>query len=159
MGSSDMDSKSEAENKELVTMFMEQLDVDEEVAVILASEGFSSIEEVAYVPEHELYEIEEFDEAIVDELRGRARDALLTKAISKEEQVSEPQPDLLEMEGMTKDLAFELAGMGVCSMEDLAEQAVDDILDLEGMTEEQASKLIMTARAPWFENESTEANQ
>jgi len=159
MGSSEMDSKSESESKELVTMFMEQLDVDEEVAVILAAEGFSSIEEVAYVPEQELIDVEEFDEDIVNELRGRARDALLTKAISTEEQVAEPQQDLLEMDGMTQDLAFKLASMGVCSMEDLAEQAVDDILDIEGMTDEQASKLIMTARAPWFENESNEANQ
>ena len=159
MGSSEMDSKSESESKLLVTMFMEQLDVDEEVAVILAAEGFSSIEEVAYVPEEELLEVEEFDEDIVNELRGRARDALLTKAISTEEQVAEPQQDLLEMDGMTQDLAFKFASMGVCSMEDLAEQAVDDILDIEGMTDEQASKLIMTARAPWFENESNEANQ
>jgi len=159
MGSSEMDSKSESESKELVTMFMEQLDVDEEVAVILAAEGFSSIEEVAYVPEQELIDVEEFDEDIVNELRGRARDALLTKAISTEEQVAEPQQDLLEMDGMNQDLAFKLANMGVCSMEDLAEQAVDDILDIEGMTDEQASKLIMTARAPWFENESNEANQ
>ena len=159
MGSSDMDSKAEAENKELVVMFMEQLDVDEEVAVILAAEGFSSIEEVAYVPEHELYDVEEFDEGIVNELRGRARDALLTRAISTEEHVTEPQPDLLEMEGMTKELAFDLAKMGVCSMEDLAEQAVDDILDVNNMTDELASKLIMTARAPWFENDSAESNQ
>lgn len=159
MGTSDMESKSENESKELVTMFMEQLDVDEEVAVILAAEGFSSIEEVAYVPEQELFDVEEFDEDIVSELRGRARDALLTKAISTEEQVAEPQQDLLEMEGMTQELAFSFAGIGVCTMEDLAEQAVDEILGIEGMTEEMASKLIMTARAPWFENESTEANQ
>jgi len=159
MGTTDMDSKSENESKELVTMFMEQLDVDEEVAVILAAEGFSSIEEVAYVPEQELFDVEEFDEDIVNELRGRARDSLLTKAISTEEQVDEPQQDLLEMEGMTQELAFSFANMGVCTMEDLAEQAVDDIIEVEGMTEEMASKLIMTARAPWFENESTEANQ
>jgi N utilization substance protein A len=159
MGTSDMESKADSENKELVTMFMDQLDVDEEVAVILAAEGFSSIEEVAYVPEQELVNIEEFDEDIVDELRGRARDALLTKAISTEEKVAEPQQDLIEMDGMTKELAFSFASMGVCSMEDLAEQAVDDILDVEGMTDALASKLIMTARAPWFENESTESNQ
>jgi len=111
MGSSEMDSKSESESKELVTMFMEQLDVDEEVAVILAAEGFSSIEEVAYVPEQELIDVEEFDEDIVNELRGRARDALLTKAISTEEQVAEPQQDLLEMDGMNQDLAFKLANI------------------------------------------------
>ena len=160
MTTSDMEAKSESETRELVQMFMDQLDVDEEVAAILVAEGFSSIEEVAYVPEAELNEIDEFDEDIVAELRGRARDALLTRAISQEEQVAEPQQDLLEMEGMDKDLAYKLAEKGVCSMEDLAEQSVDDLMDVEDMTEERASQLIMTARAPWFENETNqEANQ
>lgn len=159
MSSSEMESKAESESKELVIMFMEQLDVDEEVAAILAAEGFSSIEEVAYVPEQELLDIEEFDEDIVNELRGRARDALLTKAISKEEDVAEPEQDLLEMEGMDNELAFTLAGMGVCTMEDLAEQSVDELLEIEGMTDEKAGALIMTARAPWFENEANESNQ
>lgn len=160
MTSSAMEAKSESESKELVQAFMEQLDVDEEVAAILAAEGFSSIEEVAYVPESELLDIEEFDEDIVQELRGRARDALLTRAISQEEDVSEPQQDLLEMEGMETDLAYKLAEMGITSMEDLAEQSVDELLEIEGMTDERASQLIMTARAPWFENEtSQEANQ
>ncbi len=162
MGTSDMESKSESESKELISMFMEQLDVDEEVSAILVSEGFSSIEEVAYVPESELLEIEEFDEDIVNELRGRARDALLTRAISQEEVLenNEPQQDLLEMEGMTKDLAYELAGKGVCTMEDLAEQSIDELLEIEGMTDERAGQLIMTARAPWFEEETNqEANQ
>jgi N utilization substance protein A len=160
MTTSDMEAKSESETKELVQMFMDQLDVDEEVAAILVAEGFSSIEEVAYVPEAELNEIDEFDEDIVAELRGRARDALLTRAISQEEQVAEPQQDLLDMEGMDKDLAYKLAEKGICSMEDLAEQSVDDLMDIEDMTEERASQLIMTARAPWFENETNqEANQ
>ena len=162
MTTSDMEAKSETESKELVKMFMEQLDVDEEVAAILVAEGFSSIEEVAYVPEMELNEIEEFDEDIVEELRGRARDALLTRAISQEEQMEDhlPHQDLLDMDGMEKDLAYKLAEMGVCSMEDLAEQAVDDLMDITDMTEERASQLIMTARAPWFENETNqEANQ
>ena len=139
-------------------MFMEQLDVDEEVAVILAQEGFSSIEEVAYVPESELLDVEEFDEDIVKELRGRARDALLTRAISKEEKLEEhePQQDLLEMEGMNRELAFRLAEQGVCTMEDLAEQAVDELMSIKGMTEEVASQLIMTARAPWFADENNQ---
>lgn len=162
MGTSDMESKSESESKELINMFMEQLDVDEEVSAILVTEGFSSIEEVAYVPESELLEIEEFDDDIVNELRGRARDALLTRAISQEEVLenNEPQQDLLEMEGMTKDLAYELAGKGVCTMEDLAEQSIDELLEIDGMTDERAGQLIMTARAPWFEDETNqEANQ
>lgn len=162
MTAADMDAKSESETKELVQMFMEQLDVDEELAAILVAEGFSSIEEVAYVPENELNEIDEFDEEIVGELRGRARDALLTRAISQEEQVEDhlPQEDLLEMDGMERELAYKLAENGVCSMEDLAEQSVDDLLEIQEMTEERASQLIMTARAPWFENETNqEANQ
>ncbi len=158
MSTNDMEEKSETENRKLVVLFMEQLDVDEEVAVILAAEGFSSIEEVAYVPESEFLSIEEFDEDIVAELRGRARDALLMKAISQEESEDEPQQDLLEMEGMDDELAHKLASKGVCSMEDLAEQAVDELIEIEEMTEERASALIMTARAPWFENQD-EANQ
>jgi len=158
MSSEDMDEKSETEGKVLVELFMEQLDVDEDVATILAAEGFSSIEEVAYVPENEFLSIEEFDEDIVEELRGRARDALLMKAISQEESVDEAQPDLLEMDGMNKELANKLASKGVCSMEDLAELAIDELQEIEEMSEESASALIMTARAPWFENEE-EANQ
>lgn len=158
MSTNDMEEKTEAESRVLVELFMEQLDVDEEVAVILVSEGFSSIEEVAYVPESEFLSIEEFDEEIVAELRGRARDALLMRAISQEENENEPQQDLLEMEGMDKELAQKLAANGVCSMEDLAEQAVDELLEIEDMSEERASALIMTARAPWFENQD-EANQ
>ncbi|MGA7799546.1 MAG: transcription termination factor NusA [Gammaproteobacteria bacterium] len=149
------EAKSEAEAQTLQQMFMEQLDVDEEVAVILVQEGFSSIEEVAYVPTHELLAVEEFDEDIVEELRGRARDVLLTKAIVSEEKFggAEPAADLLEMEGMDRELAYTLAGRGVITREDLAEQAVDDLLDIEGMAEDRAASLIMTARAPWFADE------
>jgi N utilization substance protein A len=130
--------------------------VDEEIAVILVQEGFSSVEEVAYVPPKELLEIEEFDEEIVEELRGRARDVLLTLAIASEEKLTEMEPstDLLELEGMDKVLAYELASRGVVTREDLAEQSVDDLLDLAGMDNERAASLIMTARAPWFENEA-----
>lgn len=153
---SEAEEKSEAEARELHEMFMRQLDVDEEVAVILVQEGFSSVDEIAFVPPKELLEIEEFDEAIVDELRGRARDTLLTQAIASEDKLSQAKPaqDLLEMDGMDKALALELASKGVVTMEDLAEQAVDDLLEINGMDEHRAATLIMTARAPWFVNET-----
>ena len=149
------EEKSEAEAHELQKLFTEQLDVDEEIAAILVQEGFSSIEEVVYVPNSELLAIEEFDEDIVEELRGRARDVLLTQAIMKEEKIgdAEPAEDLLTMEGMDRDLAYELAGRGVVCMEDLAEQAVDELMEIDGMERERAGVLIMTARAPWFAEE------
>jgi transcription termination/antitermination protein NusA len=158
MNEAEAAEKSEAEAAELQRMFQEQLDVDEEVAAILVQEGFSSIEEVAYVPTSEILQIEEFDEDIVEELRARARDALLTKAIASEEEVStEPAEDLLGMEGMDRELAFRLAAQGICTMEDLAEQAVDDLVDISGLDPEKAGQLIMTARAPWFEDEAKDA--
>lgn len=149
------EEKSEAEAQSLQRMFMEQLDVDEEVAAILVQEGFSSLEEVAYVPTHELLEIEEFDEEIVEELRGRAKDVLLTRAIANEERLGSAKPasDLLDMEGMDSALAYTLAGRGICTREDLAELAVDDLTDIEGVDEERAAKLIMAARAHWFADE------
>ena len=148
------EEKNEGEMKVLQQLFMDQLDVDEEVAAILVQEGFSTVDEIAYVPPKELLEVEEFDEQVVEELRGRARDALLTQAISGGgEDNAEPAEDLLGMESMTRDLAFELAAKGVITMEDLAEQAVDDIADIEGLTEEKAGELIMEARAPWFAEE------
>ncbi len=155
MTESAAEEKSEAEAETLQRQFMQQLDVDEEIAVILAQEGFTSIEEVAYVPVQEMLEIEEFDENMVNELRERAKDILLTRAITSEEHLSgkPPAQDLLEMEGMDEELAYTLAGRDVVSMEDLAEQAVDDLLEIEGMDEERAAKLIMTARAPWFADE------
>ena len=149
------EEKSESETQALQAMFMLQLDVDEEIAVILAQEGFSSIEEVAYLPAKEMLEIEEFDADMVEELRNRARDVLLTMAIATEEKQSgaEPAADLLEMEGMDRELAYVLANRGVITMEDLAEQAVDDLMEIDDMDEERAGKLIMTARAPWFADE------
>ena len=151
----DAEQKSEQEGRQLQEMFMEQLDVDEEVAAILVQEGFSSVEEIAYVPAQELIDIEEFDEDIVEELRGRARDFLLTRAIQSEEQidVKEPAEDLLNLEGMDPELARTLAAQGIVTQEDLAELAVDELLDIEGMDEERAAQLIMTARAPWFAEE------
>jgi N utilization substance protein A len=148
------EEKNEAEVQALVDMFHEKLNVDEEVAAILVQEGFSSIEEVAYVPVAEMLEIEEFDEEIVNELRARAKDILVTEEISNEEHGgAEPEQDLLEMEGMDQELADILASRGVTTMEDLAEQAVDDLMEIDGMDEERAAKLIMTARAPWFADE------
>lgn len=150
------EEKSEAESQTLQKMFMEQLDVDEELASILVQEGFSSVEEVAYVPESEMADIEEFDENLVEELRNRARDYLLTRAIVSEESVPDTPPadDLRNMDGMDDQLAWILASRGITTMEDLAELAVDDLLDIEGMNEERAGQLIMTARLPWFENEA-----
>ena len=149
------DEKTEAESQTLQVMFMEQLDVDEEIAVILVQEGFSSVEEVAYVPENEMLDIEEFDEELVGELRDRARDIMLTRAITSEEKLAEAKPadDLLTMTGMDKALAYELAGRGVVTMEDLAEQSVDELLEIEGLDKARAGELIMTARIPWFEAE------
>jgi len=153
MSTEEASEKSEAEAKEIEAVFMEQLDVDEEVAVILVQEGFTTVEEVAYVPLAEMTAIEEFDEEIAEELQGRARDALLTQAIAVEEKIeaNEPQEDLLNLEGMTRELAFELAERGVCTQEDLAELSVDDLNEIEGIDDEAAGKLIMAARAPWFE--------
>ena len=148
------EEKNEAELNALIKLFHEQLNVDEEVAGILVQEGFSSIEEVAYVPVNEMLEIEEFDEDIVNELRARAKDILVTREISNEEHGgAEPEQDLLEMDGMDQQLAEALARIGICTMEDLAEMAVDDLMVIEDMDEERAASLIMTARAPWFADE------
>jgi N utilization substance protein A len=148
--------KQEAEAVEVVETFMNALDVDEDVAVVLVEEGFTTLEEVAYVPLEEMMGIEGFDEEISEELRARAKDALLTLAIASEEELDvEPAEDLLTMDGMERHLAFILASRGIVTMEDLAEQGVDDILDIEGMTEERAAELIMTARAPWFAEEES----
>ncbi len=159
MSEDELAEKAEAEIQTYVQAFMDELDVDEEVALILAQEGFTSVEEIAYVPEEELLAIEEFDEDIVEELRNRASDALLTKAIAKEEALSDAEPaeDLLNMEGMTEELAHQLASQGIVTMEDLAEQSVDELMELEGMDEKRAGELIMTARAPWFEEAESEA--
>jgi transcription termination/antitermination protein NusA len=144
--------KSDAEAQMVQQQFMDSLDVDEEVAAILVQEGFTTLDEVAYVDEQELLAIEEFDADIVAELRSRASDALLTRAIAAEEQLEGAQPaaDLINMEGMTAALANKLAAHGICSMEDLAEQAVDDVVEVAAIDPEQAAELIMTARAPWF---------
>jgi N utilization substance protein A len=151
------EQKGEEESKGILARFMERLDVGEDVANILIQEGFSNIEEVAYVPESELLEIEEFDEEIVTEIRRRARDALLTQLIANEEVLDEnkPEDDLMQLENMTERLAYRLAEKGVRSQEDLAELAVDELQAISDMSDEEAAELIMAARAPWFaEDES-----
>jgi N utilization substance protein A len=153
-------TKEEAEARQveeanrIINEFMEALDLDEDVATVLVEEGFTTLEEIAYVPIDEMTSIEGFDEEIVLELRNRAKDALLTKAIASEEAIGdvEPAEDLLGMDGMDRALAFRLAGQGVVTMEDLAELAVPDLLEIAAeLSEEQAAAMIMTARAPWFE--------
>ncbi len=143
---------AEAEVDKIKQLFIDQLDVDEDIALILAEEGFNTVEEIAYVPVSEMLEIEGFDEDLVNELRSRAKDALLINAIAAEEKIetAHPAQDLLEMEGMDKDLAYDLASQGIITMDDLAEQSVDDLLIFSGMNEERAAKLIMKAREPWF---------
>jgi N utilization substance protein A len=149
--------KSQTEAQSTQKLFMEYLDVDEEIAVILVQEGFSTIEEVAYVPEKELLAIEEFDEVLVNELRQRAKDLLLTRAIAAEEQRNDAKPaeDLLTLEGMDEELAYNLAGRGILTIEDLAEQSIDELIEFGDITEERAGQLIMAARAPWFKNAET----
>lgn len=156
MSEEQAEEKSQEEAQKYVERFMEQLDVDEEVALILVQEGFSTIDEVAYVDIDEMLAIEEFDEEIVEELRNRANDAMLTRAIAKEETLGdgEPAEDLLSMDGMDDQLAHQLAARGMCTMEDLAEAATDELMEIAGMTEERAGELIMTARAPWFAEEA-----
>jgi len=153
MTETDAEAKSETEAKTLVENFKKSLDVDEDVATILVQEGFSTVEEVAYLPQSELANIEEFDDEMVKELRNRARDVLLTQAIASEETLESGMPadDLLLLEGMKPDLALALARRGVRTREDLADQAVDDLLDIEGLSSEEAGKLIMKAREIWFE--------
>ncbi|MGF1642148.1 MAG: transcription termination factor NusA [Thiotrichales bacterium] len=147
-------SKSESEAREFIQAFQDQLDVDEEVASILVQEGFTSVEEIAYVPERELLEIDVFDEGMVQELRSRARDALLTRAIASEEQFenSEPADDLLSLGGMDEETARKLAAKGIRTRDDLAEQSVEELVEdvLPGMDEETAAALIMKAREHWF---------
>ena len=142
--------KNEQEFAKVRDLFMNKLDVDEEVADILVQEGFSTLEEVAYVPLEEMLEIEAFDEATVNELRSRARNALLTQAIANEEQVEHNIEDLLKLDGMDEETARTLAGKGVGTQEQLADLDADELVELTGMDADRANALIMTARAPWF---------
>ncbi|MEO8005837.1 MAG: transcription termination factor NusA [Betaproteobacteria bacterium] len=142
--------KNDEEGTVVRKVFMERLDVDEEVANILIQEGFTTLEEVAYVPLNEMLEIESFDEDTVNELRSRARNALLVEAIASEEQVENVASDLLTLDGMDSETARVLAGKGVTTQEELADLALDDLVEMTGIDAERAKQLIMTARAPWF---------
>lgn len=143
--------RSEAESAETRSIFVEKLDIDEELADLLIEEGFSSLEEVAYVPLAEMLEIDGLDEEIVNELRTRARNVLLTEAIVTEEQLETVADDLISLEGMCKELAAKLAANGVKTREDLAELAVDELTEMTGIEDERAKELILKARAHWFE--------
>jgi N utilization substance protein A len=143
--------RSEAESAATRILFMEKLDIDEELADLLIDEGFSTLEEVAYVPLAEMLEIDGLDEEIVNELRNRARNVLLTEAIVTEEQLEGVADDLLGLEGMTRELAAKLAGKGVKNRDDLAELAVDELVEMTGIDEERAKETILKARAHWFE--------
>lgn len=148
-------ARQEQEVGQLVAHFVDKLGIDEDFATVLVEEGFTTLEEVAYVPLAEMLEIDGFDEELVEELRQRAKDVLLTQELASEEQLesAEPQQDLLEMEGMDEHLALVLASKGIVSMEDLAELSIDEMVEFSGLDEETSGKLIMAARAPWFENE------
>jgi len=146
----DFEAKSGQETAKIRDLFMAKLDVDEEVAEILVQEGFNTLEEVAYVPLEEMLEIEAFDEATVNELRARARNALLTAAIASEEEVEHNIEDLLKLDGMDDETARVLAGKGVSTQEALADLDVDELVEMTGMDAERANTLIMAARAPWF---------
>ncbi|MEH6648587.1 MAG: transcription termination factor NusA [Motiliproteus sp.] len=152
MTSEDAVAKLEEESSGIAETFSKYLDIDEDFAQILIQEGFTSLDEVAYVPLEEMLEIDGLDEEIINELRTRAKDALLNLALASEEKLDdvEPAEDLLTMDGMDRHLAFVLASKGIITMEDLAEQSIDDLMDIDDMDEEKAGALIMTARAPWF---------
>ena len=149
--------KQEVETGRLRQLFIDKLDVDEEVADILIAEGFTSLEEVAYVPITEMMEIESFDEDTVNELRSRARNALLTEAIQREESVEHVEEALLSLEGMDTDVAARLAANGITTRDALADLATDELTEMTGITDDRAVDLIMKARAHWFETEPAPA--
>ena len=155
MTNEEWQQKKENEAAGQIQLFVDSLDMDEDMAAMLVEEGFSSVEELAYVPLDEMLAIEGFDEDIANELRSRSKDVLLTRALASEEQLEEGQPaqDLLAVKGMDDTLAKVLAKRGIVTMEDLAEQSVDELLDIDGLTEERAAALILEARQPWFAEE------
>src|SRR5579862_7461017 len=153
MTTEEREQKAQAETSVVRSLFMEKLDVDEEVAEILVKEGFTSLDEVAYVPINEMLEIEDFDEETVNELRRRARNALLTEAIKSEETVEHAAEDLQSMEGMDNPTARLLASKGITTMDALADLATDELTEMTGMDADRANKLIMKAREPWFKNQ------
>ena len=158
MTEEEAEKKHQQEAGTIIDNFMEQLDVSEDVAIVLVEENFTTLEEIAYVPIEEMIAIDGFDEEIVEELRNRAKKALTTLELANEEKIGnqEPADDLLNMDGMDTRLAYQLTAIGIITMEDLAEQAIDDLIDIEDMTEEKAGEIIMTARAPWFEDDQAD---
>ncbi|MGF1842897.1 transcription termination factor NusA [Vibrio clamense] len=153
----DLDKKHQEESVAAIESFMKHLDIEQDFAEMLVEEGFSTLEEVAYVPVHELLEVDGLDEGIVEELRGRAKDALTTLALAQEETFDgvEPAEDLLGLEGLEREMAFKLAAKGVVTLEDLADQGVDELEGIEDLTEERAGELIMAARnICWFGDEA-----
>ncbi len=151
MTQDESEKRAEAEHAVTRVTFMEKLDIDEELADLLIEEGFSTLEEVAYVPLAEMLEIEGLDEELVNELRNRARNVLLTEAIATEEQLENVSEDLIGLEGMSKEIAAKLAGHDVKTRDDLAELAVDELMEITGIDETRAKELILKARAHWFE--------
>ncbi|EJE5202575.1 transcription termination/antitermination protein NusA [Salmonella enterica] len=153
----DLQAKHQAETHAAIEIFTKHLDIDEEFATVLVEEGFSTLEELAYVPMKELLEIDGLDEPTVEALRERAKNALATLAQAQEESLGDNKPadDLLNLEGLDRDMAFKLAARGVCTLEDLADQGIDDLVDIEGLTDEKAGELIMAARnICWFGDEA-----
>lgn len=153
----DMNKKHQAESAKVVSLFINSLDVDEDFAQVLANEGFTSLEEVAYVPVSELLAIDGFDEDLVEALRERAKAAISTRALASEEALDgvEPSDELLALEGVERHLAYVLASKGIVTLEDLAEQGIDDLIEIEELTEEKAGTLIMAARnICWFGEEA-----
>ena len=149
----EMESKHQAEKDRILNLFTQSLDIDDEFAEVLVDEGFSTLEEIAYVPLNELMSIDGLDEEMVEELRARAKQALTTRALAKEESFEgvEPSDDLLGLKGIGRELAYMLAARGIGTLEDLAEQGIDDLMGIDGMTEEKAGQLIMAARnICWF---------
>jgi N utilization substance protein A len=159
MGVEESQQKQQAEGDKIRSLFMARLDVDQEVADILIQEGFSTLEEIAYVPLNEMLEIDAFDEETVNELRSRARNALLTEAIVREESVENVSEDLLNLEGMDTETAGLLAEKGITNRDALADLAVDELTELTGLPAERAQNLIMKARAHWFESAEPEEAQ
>ncbi|MCU7998205.1 transcription termination factor NusA [Shewanella sp. SM101] len=153
----DMNKKHQAESAKVVDLFVNSLDVDEDFAQVLADEGFTSLEEVAYVPVSELLAIDGFDEDLVEALRERAKAAISTRALATEEALDgvEPSEELLALEGVERHLAYVFASKGIVTLEDLAEQGIDDLIEIEELTEEKAGELIMAARnICWFGEEA-----
>ncbi|MEG0008537.1 transcription termination factor NusA [Aeromonas lusitana] len=154
----DMRAKHQAENDRILTLFTSALDIDDDFASLLMEEGFSTLEEIAFVPVNELLAIDGLDEDMVEELRKRAKDVLTTKALAKEESFDgvEPSEDLLNLAGLSRDMAYALAARGIGTLEDLAEQGIDDLAEIEELTAEKAGELIMAARnICWFGEEQS----